>query len=94
MNIHWRGCYYDTDVNELEFSEILEKYVFAASFAMLVVSGDWNGILSQIMHVFGGLGKVRFTGWYKWFEIFVVDGTNKNKKVEKLTNEYIYYSEI
>lgn len=44
-------------VNELEINEILANSSFAAKFAKLIVSGYWNGIPSQPMHIFEDLGE-------------------------------------
>ncbi|CUM56002.1 unnamed protein product [Debaryomyces tyrocola] len=58
--------YYDMYVNELEINEMLANSSFAAKFAKLIVSGYWNGIPSQPMHIFEDLGEeMPSTEWDK-----------------------------
>lgn len=53
-------------VNELEINEILANSSFASKFAKLIVSGYWNGIPSQPMHIFEDLGEeIPSTEWNK-----------------------------
>ena len=62
-----KDSYYDMYVNELEINEILASSRFAANFAKLIVSGYWNGIPSQPMHIFEDLGEeMPSTEWDKF----------------------------
>ena len=62
-----KDSYYDMYVNELEINEMLANSSFAANFAKLIVSGYWNGIPSQPMHIFEDLGEeIPSTEWDKF----------------------------
>ncbi|CAG89961.2 DEHA2F27368p [Debaryomyces hansenii CBS767] len=62
-----KDSYYDMYVNELEINEILANSSFAANFAKLIISGYWNGIPSQPMHIFENLGEeIPSTEWDKF----------------------------
>ncbi|CUM49787.1 unnamed protein product [Debaryomyces tyrocola] len=62
-----KDSYYDMYVNELEINEMLANSSFAAKFAKLIVSGYWNGIPSQPMHIFEDLGEeMPSTEWDKY----------------------------
>ncbi|MDN5664434.1 MAG: DUF3698 domain-containing protein, partial [Staphylococcus equorum] len=62
-----KDSYYDMYVNELEINEMLANSSFAANFAKLIVSGYWNGIPSQPMHIFEDLGEeMPYTEWDKY----------------------------
>lgn len=49
--------YYNMHLNELEINILLKKAQSAASFPRLLVSGYWNGVYSQPMHIFEDLGE-------------------------------------
>ena len=62
-----KDSYYDMYVNELEINEMLANSSFAGKFAKLIVSGYWNGIPSQPMHIFEDLGEeIPSTEWDKF----------------------------
>ena len=62
-----KDSYYDMYVNELEINEMLANSSFAANFTKLIVSGYWNGIPSQPMHIFEDLGEeIPSTEWDKF----------------------------
>ena len=61
-----KDSYYDMYVNELEINEMLANSPFAGKFAKLIISGYWNGIPSQPMHIFEDLGEeMPYSEWDK-----------------------------
>ena len=62
-----KDIYYDMYVNELEVNDILANSPYAENFSKLIISGYWNGIPSQPMHIFEDLGEeILFTEWDKF----------------------------
>lgn len=59
-------------LNELEINILLKKAQSAASFPRLLVSGYWNGVYSQPMHIFEYLGEEKSMDEWDYDKVYEV----------------------
>ena len=71
-NFPEKDSYYNMYLNELEINILLKNSQFAASFPRLLVSGYWNGVYSQPMHIFEYLGEEKSMDEWDYDKVYEV----------------------